>query len=144
MAGDWAAAADRWQAIGCPYESALALADGGDEQALRRALDILTGMGARPAAALVTGRLRALGVRGLPRGPRAATARNPAGLTCRELEVLDLVVQDLPNAAIAARLVLSPKTVEHHVSAILRKLGVRSRREVRTAAARTGCSPETR
>jgi DNA-binding NarL/FixJ family response regulator len=74
----------------------------------------------------------------LPRGPRAATARNPAGLTSRELEVLDLIVQGLPNAGIAARLVLSPKTVEHHVSAILRKLSVGSRQEVPAAAARYG------
>jgi DNA-binding CsgD family transcriptional regulator/tetratricopeptide (TPR) repeat protein len=138
LAGDWAAAAERWLAIGCPYDAALALADSDDEPALRRSLDILAGLGARPAAALAARRLRSLGVRGLPRGPRAATARNPAGLTGRELEVLDLIVQGLPNAGIAARLVLSPKTVEHHVSAILRKLSVGSRREVAAAAARYG------
>ena len=87
---------------------------------------------------MVARRLRALGVRGLPRVPRASTARNPGGLTGRELEVLSLVVQGLPNRQIAARLVVSPKTVEHHVSAILRKLGVQSRSQARLAAASRG------
>lgn len=143
IAGEWALAADRWLALGCPYDAALALADSGEEQALRRALGMLTGMAARPAAAVVARRLRALGVRGLPRGPRAATARNPAGLTGRELEVLTLLVQGMPNADIAARLVRSPKTVEHHVSAILSKLCVESRREVRSAASQYGLARDT-
>jgi DNA-binding CsgD family transcriptional regulator/tetratricopeptide (TPR) repeat protein len=137
-ADDWAAAAQSWLAIGCPYESALALADSGGEQALLRAHQDLIALGARAAAAAIAPRLRALGVRGLARGPRAATARNPAGLTARELEVLALLSADLPNADIAARLVLSTRTVEHHVSAILRKLGIASRREARAAAAGYG------
>ena len=133
-AGDWAAAAQAWLVIGCPYESALALADSGDKQALLRAHQNLTALGALATAAAIAPRLRALGVRGLPRGPRAATARNPAGLTTRELEVLALLCADLPDADIAASLVLSTRTVEHHVSAILRKLGVGSRREARAVA----------
>jgi DNA-binding NarL/FixJ family response regulator len=76
-------------------------------------------------------------VRGLPRRPRRATAANPAGLTARELEVLALLEADLRNAEIAARLHIAEKTVGHHVSAILAKLGVRSRREAaRVARAR--------
>jgi len=137
-AGDWAGAAQAWLTIGCPYESALALADSGDKQALLRAHQNLTALGARATAAAIAPRLRALGVRGLPRGPRAATARNPAGLTARELQVLALLCADLPDADIATRLVLSTRTVEHHVSAILRKLGVGSRREARAAAAGYG------
>jgi DNA-binding NarL/FixJ family response regulator len=69
---------------------------------------------------------------------------NPAGLTARELEVLGLLSEGLQNAEIADRLVVSRKTVDHHVSAILRKLGVGSRRDVRAAAERLGVSAEDR
>jgi len=83
-------------------------------------------------------RLRAITVRSLPRGPRPATRDNPAQLTARELEVLEHVAQGLRNAEIAELLVLSEKTVGHHVSAILRKLNVRSRREAGAEAVRLG------
>jgi DNA-binding CsgD family transcriptional regulator/tetratricopeptide (TPR) repeat protein len=138
LAGEWSAAAERWREIGCPYEEALALADADEEQPLRRALEMLQVLGARPAAAIVAGRLREMGVRGLPRGPRPATRRNPAGLTPRELEVLQLVSEGLRNAEIAARLVLSERTVDHHVQAILRKLRVRSRAQASAQAVRLG------
>jgi DNA-binding NarL/FixJ family response regulator len=78
--------------------------------------------------------LRDRGVRDLPRGPRARTRSNPAGLTTRELEVLALLAEGLRNADIAERLVVSAKTVDHHVSAILRKLEVRTRSEAVAAA----------
>jgi DNA-binding CsgD family transcriptional regulator len=137
LAGQWARAAERWRELGRPYEAALALADADQEAPLRRALDELARLGARPAADAVTRRLRELGVRRLPRRPRRSTAANPAGLTTRELEVLALLAGDLRNAEIAARLHIAEKTVDHHVSAILAKLGVRSRREAaRTAAER--------
>jgi DNA-binding NarL/FixJ family response regulator len=74
--------------------------------------------------------LRDRGLR-VPRGPRPSTAADPTGLTARQREVLALIAQGLSNAQIAARLHLSAKTVDHHVSAILAKLGVASR----TAAA---------
>jgi DNA-binding CsgD family transcriptional regulator len=143
VGGEWAAASECWSRLGCPYESAVALADSHEAEDLRRALSALTELGARPAAAAVARRLRSLGERGLPRGPRAATRANPAGLTVRQLEVASLVAQGMPNTEIAARLVLAPKTVEHHVSAILRKLGVQSRLEVGAAAARHGLTPRT-
>jgi DNA-binding CsgD family transcriptional regulator len=135
LAGAWERAAARWRALGCPYEAALALADAGDEAPLRRALDELERLGARPAADAVARRLRGLGVQRLPRRPRRATAANPAGLTGRELEVLSLLRADLRNADIASRLHIAEKTVDHHVSAILAKLGVRSRREAARVAA---------
>jgi len=135
-AGLWKAAADRWTQIGCPYEAALALADGDEEDALRQGLQILQGLGARPAAALIARRLRQMGIRGLPRGPRASTRDNPVGLTARESEVLALLRQGRGNADIAHQLFLSGKTVEHHVSSILRKLGVRTRMEAIAEAAR--------
>ena len=134
--GDWRRAADCWTELGCPYEAALALADGDDEELLRRALNELQQLGARAAAAIVARRLRERGIRGVPRGPRPSTRENPAGLTARELDVLALLAEGLRNAQIAERLVVSEKTVDHHVSAILRKLDVRTRGEASAEAAR--------
>jgi DNA-binding CsgD family transcriptional regulator/tetratricopeptide (TPR) repeat protein len=140
MAGAWAAAADAWDALGCPYEAALALLDG-DEPALRRALAIFDRLGAAPASAIASRRLRELGVRGIPRGPRPATRTNPAGLTDRELQIVPLLAAGQSTAAIAARLFLSPKTVEHHIGRIFAKLDVHARHEVAAAAERLGVSP---
>jgi DNA-binding CsgD family transcriptional regulator len=125
IAGDWRAAAEAWRGLGCPYEQASALADG-DPPAQLEALSILEGLGAAPAAELLRQKLLAAGLR-LSRGPRAATRENPFGLTARQLDILGLLAQDLTNAEIAARLHLSPKTVDHHVSAVLAKLDVHSR-----------------
>jgi DNA-binding CsgD family transcriptional regulator/tetratricopeptide (TPR) repeat protein len=138
LTGDWKRAAAIWRDRGCSYEAALALADSGDEAALREAFDELQALGARPAAAIVARRLRERGIRGVPRGPRPRTRENPAGLTAREIEVVTLLAQGLRNAEIAERLVVSQKTVDHHVSAILRKLDVRTRGEAAGAAARLG------
>src|SRR6185312_7182795 len=138
LAGDAQGAANVWNEIGCPYEAALALADAEDEQTLRRAHAELQELGARPAAAIVARRLRRRGVRDVPRGPRARTRENSAGLTPRELEVVALLAQGLRNAQIAERLVVSQKTVDHHVSAILRKLEVQTRGEAGAKAAELG------
>jgi DNA-binding CsgD family transcriptional regulator len=127
LAGDWRQAHEVWTGLACPYEAALALAGADEVKALRQALDEFQQLGARPAAAIVARRLRGKGVRRLPRGPRASTLSNPANLTRREIEILGLVGEGLGNAEIARRLFLSKKTVDHHVSAILRKLGVSTR-----------------
>jgi len=141
LEGDWKAAAALWATIGRPYEAALALADG-DGPARRRALDQLHELGAAPAAAIVARGLRARGVRGLRRGPRRSTREHPANLTPREVEVLALIEQGLRNRQIADRLFVSAKTVDHHVGAILRKLGVRTRGEAAAAARRLGLAPD--
>jgi DNA-binding NarL/FixJ family response regulator len=80
----------------------------------------------------------------VPRGPRPSTRENPAGLTARELEVLELVTEGLRNAEIAERLFLSEKTVGHHVSAILRKLDVRTRGQASAEARRLGIAAQDR
>ncbi len=73
-------------------------------------------------------KLRSIGAK-VPRGARASTRANVGGLTDREVDVLDLLDEGLRNAEIAGRLHLSEKTVGHHVSAILAKLGASSRTE---------------
>ncbi|HEV2235819.1 MAG TPA: LuxR C-terminal-related transcriptional regulator, partial [Ktedonobacterales bacterium] len=141
IVGEWAAAAGAWERLGCPYERALALLDG-DEPALREALALLERLGAAPVAELARQRLRAGGAHGIPRGPRPTTRANPAGLTGRQQEVLALLAAGLSNAEIADRLSTAPKTIEHHVSAILEKLGARSRAQAIAEAHRLALLPD--
>ena len=128
IAGGWREAAGAWTQIGCPYESALARADGPIPDRLR-ALAELDALGAAPAAARLRRQLRDSGASSIPRGPRSTTRSNPAGLTARQLEVLEAAADGSTNAEIAERLFVSAKTVEHHMSAVLVKLGVTTRRE---------------
>jgi DNA-binding CsgD family transcriptional regulator/tetratricopeptide (TPR) repeat protein len=141
LAGDWHAAADAWQRLGWPYERALALACGDQDEPLLEALRLLDGLGARQAALRLRRQLRRRGNLRVPRGPTRATAANPAGLTGRQVEVLGLLAEGLTDAEIAGRLSLSTKTVGHHVSALLAKLGVGSRRQAAAAARRLGVVP---
>jgi DNA-binding NarL/FixJ family response regulator len=117
------------------------LADTEEPDRLLEALRILDELGAVPAAALVRSALRKLGVQGVPRGPRRRTRANPAGLTPRQVDVLGLLVEDLTNAEIAERLFVSPKTVDHHVSAILTKLEAGNRQEAAALARTMGLIP---
>jgi len=134
MRGDWMAAATHWQRLGCPYERGEALVEG-DIAAVREALDIFQTLAAAPAADRARQRLRQMGLVRVPRGRRPSTRAHPAGLTAREAEVLGMLALDLRNPQIADRLFVSPKTVEHHVSSILAKLGV-STRDAAVAGAR--------
>jgi DNA-binding CsgD family transcriptional regulator len=138
ISGAWRGAAEHWRELGCPYEAALAMSEADEEEALREALAELQRLGAVAAAREVTRLLRERGARQIGRGPRPSTRHNPAGLTRRELEVVAML--DVANAEIAARLYISPKTVDHHVSAILRKLGVSSRQEAAAEARRLGAA----
>jgi len=125
LAGEWRAAIDAWQELDSPYEAALAALPG-DEHAARRALTTLRELGA-PAAAKALARERAARGARLVRGPRRSTLANPAGLTRREQEVLEQLATGASNAQIAAAFHLSERTVGHHVSAILGKLGASNR-----------------
>jgi DNA-binding CsgD family transcriptional regulator/tetratricopeptide (TPR) repeat protein len=118
-----------------PYEAALALADTGEEDEMRRSHEQLLELGAVAAAAVVAAKLRDAGARGIARGPRRATRDDPFGLTRRERNVLELLGEGLTNSEVAARLVISEKTAGHHVSSILEKLGVRSRYDAAKLAA---------
>jgi DNA-binding CsgD family transcriptional regulator len=138
LVGSCAGARALWVEAGCPYEAALSLADADDEARLRLALEELLELGARPAAAMLARRLRERGVMSLPRGPRPTTLQNQYGLTARELEVLALVNEGLQNGQIADRLVVSVRTVDHHVEAILRKLGAKTRADARVTATSLG------
>jgi DNA-binding CsgD family transcriptional regulator/tetratricopeptide (TPR) repeat protein len=134
--GDWRAAAEWWAARGCPYSRAEALS-GGDGEAVAEALRVFDSFGAVVPARRLRAALRDRGLP-VPRGPRRSTAAGPAGLTTRQAEVLMLLADGLSNAQIAARLTVSVKTVDHHVSAVLGKLGVASRGQAAATARRRG------
>ncbi len=131
-------AAAAWAASGLEYDAALALLGSDHEPLLRDALTRLEKLGASAAARLVRLRMRDLGIRAVPAGVRATTKAHPAGLTRREQQVLELLCAGLTNDEISAQLVVSVKTVDHHVSAVLAKLGVPSRKVAAAEAARRG------
>jgi hypothetical protein len=116
--GDWAGAARLWMDLGCPYEAGLALLGSADEASLREALWIFTDLGAPATVRLTRQKMRRLAIRSIPAGPRTATRAHPLGLTRREREVLELICAQHANAEIAAKLFISVKTVDHHVSAV--------------------------
>jgi DNA-binding CsgD family transcriptional regulator len=142
IAGDWRQAADQWEKIGDPYERALELASSRSTQPCLEALDVLDDLGAVAAGRQVRAVLREIGVVRIPRGRQRATRENPAGLTERQVDVLALLATGLTNAEIAERLVVSTRTVDHHVSAILTRLEVSSRRDAARRAAELGLAPE--
>lgn len=140
-AGQWRQAAEAWQRAGCPYEHALALAQSDNPADLLSALGMLDELGAEPLARRVRLKLRELGVARIPRGRVQSTRENPAGLTERQTDVVRLLAEGLTNAEIAARLVLSVRTVDTHVAAILDKLDAKTRRDAATRAKALGLLP---
>jgi DNA-binding CsgD family transcriptional regulator len=143
LAGDWAASAAAWKKLGRPYDAALAWLGSSDEAGLRDALRILDDLDAKQAAAAVRRRMRDVGIRAIPRGPRAETRDAPAGLTAREREVLALLSEGLPDKEISRRLFISERTVHHHVSSVLAKIGVSSRTAAARQAAQMGIGTPT-
>jgi DNA-binding CsgD family transcriptional regulator len=137
-AGRWREAAALWDAAGCPYEHAAALAESPDPAHLLAALETLDELGAKPLATAVRTRLRELGVTRIPRGPLTETRSNPAGLTARQVDVLRLLGRGYTNAEIASELVISVRTVDSHVAAVLDKLGAATRRDAAARAAELG------
>ncbi len=137
------AAAAGFAALGYPLEEgrarlALAAVQAGCGSPLalasaRAARDAFERLGARRDADEAAALLRTLGAAG-----RSAARGGRDDLTLREREVLRLVAAGLSNAEIARRLVIAPKTAEHHVSRVLAKLGVRSRAEAAAHAVREG------
>jgi DNA-binding NarL/FixJ family response regulator len=95
-------------------------------------------LGAEPAAAELRRRMRGAGMTRVPRGPNTATRSNPFGLTSRQAEILAMLTAGLSNTEIARRMALSPKTVEHHVAAVLAKLDVDTRRAAAALARQHG------
>ena len=139
--GEWDRATAAWAALGCPFEEAITLFWSGDKVAVQESLRRLAALGCAGTVQRLHAELRGRGLRAVDvavRGPRTTTAAHPAGLTQREAQILLLLAQGLTNAEIAARLVRSAKTVDHHVSAILAKLNARSRAEASALAARLG------
>jgi ATP/maltotriose-dependent transcriptional regulator MalT len=130
-------AAEAWARLGCPFEQALSLAAVDDVESLELAVRILTDTGATAPAARLGRRLTELGGR-VPRARRTATREHPAGLTAREVEVLELLAEGRSNTEIAASLTISQRTAENHVAALLAKLGVPSRRDAVALATERG------
>ena len=143
-AGNAAHAAELWNRLGYRYEAALALLDSRDEALLRESLSRLSDLGAEAAARLVRRTMRDLGIRSIPVGARTTTRAHPHGLTRREQEILELLSDGRSNEEISASLFISVRTVEHHVSAILGKLGVTTRKGATNEARRLGLTQPDR
>jgi DNA-binding CsgD family transcriptional regulator/tetratricopeptide (TPR) repeat protein len=134
LAGRHEDAAATWLVLGNAFEAALCRSASDDPAEVRAAHTAALELGATATAERIAARLRHLGA-AVPRGPRAATAANPSGLTEREAEIAELMAAGLTNAEIARQLVISEKTVGHHASAVLGKLDVRRRASVASALA---------
>ncbi|HEY6811862.1 MAG TPA: AAA family ATPase [Propionibacteriaceae bacterium] len=143
-AGNAPHAAELWDRLGYRYEAALALLDTKDEALLRESLTRLTDLGAHAAARLVRRTMRDLGMRSIPTGARTPARTHPRGLTKREQEILEPLSDGQSNEEIAAALFISVRTVEHHVSAILSKLGASTRKGAAKEAIKLGLARSDR
>ena len=124
------AAAAAWRSLGEPFSEAMTLGDAPDPGLRVKGVELLDRLGAIGTADRRRIELRSDGLTQVPQRPRASTRANPSGLTNRQLEVAKLVARGFTNAEIAGRLFISAKTADHHVSAVLAKLGLPHRRAV--------------
>ncbi len=138
LAGRHVEAADWWRRAGAPFQEAMALADSPDTGHRLEAVNLLDRLGATATADRVRRDLRASGVATVPKRPHDSSRANPGGLTNRQLEVARLLARGYTNIEIAAEAFISPKTAEHHVSAVLAKLALPNRRAVQLQAAELG------
>jgi DNA-binding CsgD family transcriptional regulator/tetratricopeptide (TPR) repeat protein len=136
--GNCSEAVALWTTLDSPVDAAMALYDEPSEDNVRQALGIFDRLGAVASARRVRATMRLLGYRSIPVGARAATRSHPSGLTPRETEVLELIAKGGSNAEIAESLFISIKTVDHHVSSVLAKLGTPTRGAAALQAARLG------
>ena len=134
---DWRAAATEFAAAGWEYDRALMLALVGDEESLVEAIGIAHALGAMPLARRVAQQMRALGLR-VPRGPPPEHALEPSRPHRAPAQGARAPGEGLTNADIADRLVVSPRTDEHHVAAVLQKLAAPTRRHAARHAAELG------
>ena len=130
LEGQHADAASMWNATGDVFAEAMAYADSPDPEDRVRGVALLDRLGALGTADRLRVELRRDGLDTVPQRPRESTRANPGGLTNRQLDVARLVAKGLSNNEIATRLFISPKTADHHVSAILAKLDLPNRRAV--------------
>lgn len=130
-------AAAFWEKLGYPYEQALVLFEGKDDDK-RKAIAMVHDLGATTVYEKMKQEMRNLGIKNIPRGIRNSTRSNAAFLTGREMDVLQLLKEELQNKEIAAQLYISAKTVDHHISSILFKLNAASRSKAVTEAVRMG------
>jgi DNA-binding CsgD family transcriptional regulator len=130
-------AARLWKKVGCSYNEALVLFEGGEDEK-RKAIMIVQGLGADAVYQKMKLQMRSSGIKKIPRGLRESTKTNPAQLTNRELDVLQLLQKGVQNKEIAGTLFISPKTADNHISSILFKLDVNSRTKAVAEAVRLG------
>jgi DNA-binding CsgD family transcriptional regulator len=138
FAGLHAEAAGWWRHAGDPFSEAMVLGDSPDPQLQAQAVELLDRLEASETADRLRAEMRRRGVANIPARPRTSTRSNPSGLTNRQLDVAKLVARGFTNAEIASRLFISPKTADHHVSAVLAKLGAPTRRAVMLQAEELG------
>ncbi len=137
ISGDWQSASKAWEQLGSSYEQALASMNGNEESQLN-SFRILEGLGATAAVNRYKNKFKSTGGKNIPKGPRESTLNNPGQLTDRQIDILKLLKSGLQNKEIAEKLFISPKTVDHHISAILAKLEVNSRAKAVVEAQKLG------
>ena len=131
-------AARWWHEAGDPFQAALSWGDSADPDHQANGVTMLDALGATATADRRREQMRAAGHSHVPARPRASTRANPSGLTNRQLEVARLMARGLTNAEIASQLYISPKTADHHASAVLARMGIPNRRAVLVRAEELG------